>query len=158
MVSHLNSFKYVEVEGEFHETPSQNFEIIPPSNPVTKVAPSVPKVTRVPPTMDSLKDAKGVIEEGGVTIWFQIPDVPYKFDNFGLGFTSQDQRVVRHARANSGRPPNCFTSAGVPKDQVNVVGDEDSDYDMDGWIFPTTGKGLTNWTAKEFIPFSFYQE
>ena len=29
MVSHLNSFKYVEMDGEFIETPCQHFEEVP---------------------------------------------------------------------------------------------------------------------------------
>ena len=29
MVSHLNSFRYVEMDGEFIETPCQNFEEVP---------------------------------------------------------------------------------------------------------------------------------
>ena len=31
--------------------------------------------------MASLKDAKVVIGEGGSTIWGQLPDIPYKYEN-----------------------------------------------------------------------------
>ena len=50
--------------------------------------------TKPPLKMASLKDAKAVVEEGGCTIWGQLPDFPHKIDKFGLGFTSGAQRVV----------------------------------------------------------------
>ena len=31
MVSHLNSFRYIEMDGEFIETPFQHFEEVPPT-------------------------------------------------------------------------------------------------------------------------------
>ena len=94
MVSHLNSFKYVEMDGEFLETSCQTFEVIPQTTYVAKVAYTIPKVARIPPRMASLKDAKNVLEEGGGTIWGQLPGIPYKSDKFGLGFTLEAQRVV----------------------------------------------------------------
>ena len=108
--------------------------------------------------MDSLKDAKVLVEEGDGTIWGQLPDIPYKFDKFGLGFTSETQRVVRCARANSKRLPFCINNNGVHKNQVNIVEEAGSDCDIDSWIFPTTGSGLNNWKAEDFIPISFSQE
>ena len=92
MIIHLNSFRYVELDGEFIETPFQHFEEVPQDIAVTKV---VPKITRPSLRMSSLKDAKAVVEEGGCTIWGQIPDIPYKSDKFGLGFSSSAQKVVR---------------------------------------------------------------
>lgn len=35
MVSHVNTFKYVEVEGEYVETPCQTFEVVPWVVPAT---------------------------------------------------------------------------------------------------------------------------
>ena len=102
--------------------------------------------------MASLKDARAVVEEGGCTIWGQLPDIPYKFDKSGLGFTSEAQRAVRRARAIR------ITNKGVHKDQVNAVEDADSDCDLDSWIFPTIGSGLNNWKAEDIIPISFSQE
>ena len=68
MVSHLNSFRYVELDGEFIETPFQHFEEVPQTMAVTKTISQVPKMTRPPLSRSSLKDAKAVIEEGGCTI------------------------------------------------------------------------------------------
>ena len=74
--------------------------------------------------MASLKDAKATIEEGGSTIWGQLPDTPYKSDKFGLGFTIEGQRAVRHARA--GRLP-----FHISNNRVNVIEELESDYDLD---------------------------
>ena len=68
MVSHLNSFRYVEMEGEFIETPCQNNEEVPHTLDATKIVTNVLKITRPPLKMASLKDAKAIIEEGGSTI------------------------------------------------------------------------------------------
>ena len=68
MVIHLNSFRYVELDGEFIETPFQHFEEVPQTVAVTKVVSQIPKITRPPLKMSSLKDSKEVIEEGGCNI------------------------------------------------------------------------------------------
>ena len=66
MVNHLNSFRYVEVEGEFIETPFQHFEEIASEVAVAKTVAEVPKqVAR----MASLKDAKVAIKEGKSSTW-----------------------------------------------------------------------------------------
>ena len=96
MISHLISFRYVELDGEFIETPFQHFEEVPQDVAVTKV---VHKITRPPLRMSSLKEEKAVIEEGGCNIWGQLPYIPYKSDKFGLGFTLGAQKIVRRARA-----------------------------------------------------------
>ena len=89
----------------FIETPCQYFEVISPA--AIKDVSSIPKTSRVLHKMASLKDAKVTIEEGGCTIWGQLPDIPYKSDRFGLGFTAEGRKVVRRARA--GRPPLCVS-------------------------------------------------
>ena len=53
MINHLNSFRYVELDGEFIETPFQHFEEVPQDVAVTKV---VPKITRPPLRMSSLNN------------------------------------------------------------------------------------------------------
>ena len=63
MVSHLNSFRYVEMDGEFIETPCQTFEFISPA--ATEDVSTIPKITRVPLRMASLKDARATVEEAG---------------------------------------------------------------------------------------------
>lgn len=68
VVSHLNTYKYVEMDGEYFETPCQTFEVVLASVPEVKPAAYVPKVTRPPPHMASLKDARAVIDDKGCTI------------------------------------------------------------------------------------------
>ena len=79
--------------------------------------------------MSSLKDAKAVVEEGGCIIWGQLPDIPYKSEKFGLGFTSGAQKVVRCARAG-GAPLK------IRNHQVSVVEEDEDNYDLEDWIFP----------------------
>ena len=124
MMSCLNSFRYIEMDGEFIETLCQNFEEVPQIIAATKTATDVPKATRTPLKEDSLKDAKVVVEEGGRTIWGQLPDITYKSDKFGLGFSSGAQRAVR--RDCSGGPPLRISNHGV-----NALEDNDGDDDMD---------------------------
>ena len=44
MVSHLNSFRYVEMDGEFIETPCQNFEEVPQTLASTEVVVDKPPI------------------------------------------------------------------------------------------------------------------
>ena len=101
--------------------------------------------------MASLKDARVVVEEGGCTIWGQLPDIPYKSNKFGLGFPSEAQKLVR--RALPGGPP-----FNISNNEFNTLEDIDSDGDLDNWILPIIGGGLNNWKAKDFIPISFSQK
>ena len=123
MVSHLNSFRYVELDCRFIETLCQKFEEVPQTMAATETVTNLSRITRPPLKMASLKDAKAVIEEGGCTIWGQLPDIPYKSDKFGLGFSSEAQRVVH--RAHAGEPP-----LRISNHVVNALEDNDSDCDM----------------------------
>ena len=89
-MSHLNSFRYVEMDGEFIETPCQNFEEVPKILASTETTTG----TKPPLNMASLKDARAVVKEGGYTNWGQLPYFTHKTDNFGLGFTLGAQRAV----------------------------------------------------------------
>ena len=137
MIIHLNSFKYVEMDGEFIETPCQAFEVVPPMIVVAKATPATPKSAKDTPRMASLKDACVVVEDGGCTIWGQLPDIPYKSDKFGLGFTFKDQEEVRRTRI--GKPP-----LHVSNYEVNALEDSDVDCDFDDWIYPTADGGINN--------------
>ena len=61
---------------------------------VAKATLATPKIIKDSPRMVSLKDARFVVKEGGCTIWGQLPDIPYKSDKFGLGFSSKAQKEV----------------------------------------------------------------
>ncbi|XP_058783353.1 uncharacterized protein LOC131658035 [Vicia villosa] len=151
VVSHVNEYKYIEVNGEFIETPCQTFELVPQVVSSAKHTPTVPKVTRIPPTMASLKDAKAVVEEGGCTVWGQLIDVPYKSDKLGLGCTAGTQKNNHHTRL--GGLMSHFVSKGV-----NALEDGESNCNLDKWIFPTPDHGLNNWKTEDVISISFNQE
>ena len=108
-------------------------------------------ITRPPPRMSSLKDAKAVIEEGESTIWGQLPDFPFKSDKFVLGFTSSAQKAVRRSRA--GGPPVKITHHGV-----HALEDGEEESNFEDWIFPTIEGGLNNWEAKDFVPITFINQ
>ena len=111
MISHLNSLCYVELDGEFIETPFQHFEEVYPEVGTAKTMTFVPIVTKLVSRMSSLKDAEAVVKEGGSTIWGQLPDFPYKTNKLGLGFTAASQKAVRRCR--TGGPPLKITHHGV---------------------------------------------
>ena len=137
MVRNLNSFRSVEMDGEFIETLCQHFEEVPQIVAATKTVSKAPKITKPPLKMASLKDNTAVVEEGGCTIWSQLPDIPYKSDKFGLDFTSGAQKAICRARA--GETPLQISNHGV-----NAVEDSDDDCDLEERIFPTISGGLNN--------------
>ena len=92
MVSHLNSFKYVEMDGEFIETPCQAFEVVRPVVVATKYSSDESKAVKAVPKMVSVKDACAAIEEGSYDTWGKLLDIPFKAEKFGLGFTIKAQK------------------------------------------------------------------
>ena len=89
MVSHLNSFRYIEMDGEFIETPFQHFEEVPQ----TLAAAETMTEEDSPLKMASLKDARAVIEKGECVNWGRLPDFTPKTDKFGSGFTVEAQKL-----------------------------------------------------------------
>ena len=120
MVNHRNSFRYIEMDGEFIETPFQHFEEVP------QTLASAETVTEKdsPLKMVSLKDARAVIEKGECTNWGRLPDFTQKTDKFGLGFTAEAHKVVHRARI--GRPPVFISNSGVNAIEDDV---EESEFD-----------------------------
>ena len=116
MVSHLNSFKYIEMDGQFIETPCQAFEVVPPMVASTKCSSDKSKAVKVIPKMVSVKDDRAAIEEGNCDTWGKLLDILFKADKFGLGFTVKTQKEERRARA--GKPP-----LRIGSHEVNAVGD-----------------------------------
>ena len=80
--------------------------------------------------MVSLKDARVVVEDGNCTIWGQFPDIPFKADKFGLGFTIKAQKEVSLTRV--GKPP-----LYIGNHEVNVVEDSNDECAFEEWIYPT---------------------
>ena len=143
MVSHLNSFRYVELDEEFIETPCQHFEEVPQTLASTETVVEDP-----PMKMASFKDVRAVVEKGGCANWGQLPNFAHKTNKFGLGFTAEAQKTVRNARIR--RPPLFISNSGV-----NAIEDDVEESEFDSWIYPTADGGPNNWTAKDFIPITF---
>ena len=130
MVSHLNSFKYVEMDGKFIETPFQTFEVVPPLVATTKISSDMRKDDKVVPRMVSFKDARAAVKNRSCATWGQLPEIPLKAYKYGLGFTVKAQKEVRRARA--GKPP-----LRIGNHEVNIVEDSDDEYAFEEWIYPT---------------------
>ena len=143
MVSHLNSLRYIDMDGEFIETPFQHFEEVPQT-----LASAEPVVEDSPMKMASLKDVRAVIEKGECENWGRLPDFTQKTNKFGLGFTAEAQREVLNARIE--RPPVFISNS-----EVNAIEDDVEEFEFNNWIYPTTNDGPINWTTKDFIPINF---
>ena len=153
MVSHLTSFRYVEVEGEIHETPFQAFET------VQVIKAPRPEVKKTEVSISSWKDARAVVEPGHPEGWGRVLDLPPKLNKFGVGFTPGLQGAT--SKDTYSFKAVKFSSAGLIKDgQANaIVEDTDSDYDMDEWIRPSVpGVELNNWTSEDVVQVMLAQE
>ncbi|XP_050876947.1 uncharacterized protein LOC127080679 [Lathyrus oleraceus] len=125
IVSHLSYFCYVEVEGEIHETPFQDFEAVQ----VIKAPQS--EENKLVVQMSLLKDAKVVVEAGHPKGWGRVLDLPPKFDKFGLGFRHTMESTTH--KLSSSFTLVKFASGGIIRGgQVSAATDEvDIDYKMD---------------------------
>ncbi|KAI5429484.1 hypothetical protein KIW84_034174 [Lathyrus oleraceus] len=80
LVSNLSTFKYVEVEGEIHETLCQAFESVQ-----IKDATSVEEV-KAGASISSFKQARAVVDSGVAPGWGRLLELPVKEDKFGIGY------------------------------------------------------------------------
>jgi hypothetical protein len=150
-VSHLSSFKYVEMDGEIVETPSQAFETV-------KVENALFAKEEEKPSISSYKQAAEVVRSGEAPGWGKMMDITAKKDRFGVGY--------QPGRGSSGqgrgrRTSFTFTSAGMlDPDHICVVGEEiDSDCELDSWIKPCApGMEIQNWKAEKIITVTLHEE
>ncbi|XP_050916141.1 uncharacterized protein LOC127131255 [Lathyrus oleraceus] len=114
-VIQLSSFKYVEMDGEIFETPSQAFETV-------KVENAVFTEREKKPSIASYKQAVEVVKSGEAPGWGRVIDVAVKEDKFGIGYQSGQGSSGQ----NKGRrQPFIFTSAGMlDPGRICVVGEE----------------------------------
>ena len=68
----------------------------------------------------------------------------------------QDLIDAKEIEFEAPEKPSVIT-APMPKHDagVNAIEDDDEESEFDSWIYPTTDGGLSNWTAKDFVPISF---
>jgi hypothetical protein len=138
-VSHLSYFKYVEMDGEIWETPSQAFETV-------KVENALFAKEEEKPSISSHKQAAEVVKNGETPGWGRMMDISAKKDRFGVGY-----QPGRGSGQDRGRRTSVtFTSAGMlDPDHICMMSDDaDSDCDMDRWIKPCAPG---SWKAKKII-------
>jgi hypothetical protein len=150
LVSHLSSFKYVEVDGEIHETLCQAFETVA----LEKVA--YAEQRKPGASITSYKQAKEVVDSGKAEGWGKMVDLPVKEDKFGVGYEPLQ------AEQNGQAGPSTFTSAGLMNHgDVSATGSEDcdNDCDLDNWVRPCApGGSINNWTAEEVVQVTLLTE
>ncbi|KAI5396726.1 hypothetical protein KIW84_062813 [Lathyrus oleraceus] len=152
LVSHLSSFKYVEVDGEIHETLCQAFETVALER-VTFAEQKKPGAS-----IASYKQAVEVVNSGNVEGWGRMVDLPVKEDKFGIGY--QPLRAEQGVQDQKG--PSSFTSAGLMNHgDVFAASNEDgdSDGDLNNWVRPCApGETINNWTAEEVVQVTLQTE
>ncbi|XP_050895879.1 uncharacterized protein LOC127102567 [Lathyrus oleraceus] len=108
LVSHLTSFRYIEVDGEITETPFQSLEV------VNMMA--VQKTLETPksgPSMASWQGAKAVMESESAQDWGKVVEVNQKRDKFGVGYDpSSIEAGNQHDKEHIPLVKETFTSAG----------------------------------------------
>ncbi|KAI5426567.1 hypothetical protein KIW84_032125 [Lathyrus oleraceus] len=150
LVSHLSSFKYVEVDGEIHETLCQAFETVA----LERVAFAEQKKPGA--SIASYKQAMEVASSGNAEGWGKMVDFPIKEDKFGIGY----QPLQAEQGVQIG--PSTFTSVGLMNHgDVFAADSEDggSDCDLNNWVRPCApGEMINNWTAEDVVQVTLQTE
>ncbi|XP_050908890.1 uncharacterized protein LOC127122628 [Lathyrus oleraceus] len=158
LVSQLSSFRYVEVDGEIHETPFQAFEIANVlMNPLNGRASGKPELP-----MSSLKDAQTIIKAGHPEGWGRILELPVNKNRSGLGY-HPEQATQQNTPIGGGEMalsiPGNFISVGHHfQDQVTMVGEDLNTSEVDCFVLKkTAGQQLHNWTEVDLPEVTFCQ-
>jgi hypothetical protein len=154
LVSNLSKFKYVEVEGEIHETLCQAFEAVQ-----VKDAAPVEEV-EADASLSSFKQAHALVNSSVAPGWGCLVDLPVKEDKFGIGYQPTLTSTTSTPQTRQG--PITFSSAGIIQyGQVSAINKEDgdSDCDIDNWVRPRVpGEVLRNWSSEEIIQVTLLKE
>ncbi|XP_050920068.1 uncharacterized protein LOC127137672 [Lathyrus oleraceus] len=121
LVSHLTSFRCIEVEGEITETPFQSLEVV---NIMTVQQTS--ESPKSEPSMASWQGAKAVIENGNAQGRGKVIEVRKKRDKFGLGYEPSSVEVGNQRdKKQIPSVEETFTSAGhIFGGQVAMINEE----------------------------------
>ncbi|XP_050904196.1 uncharacterized protein LOC127118095 isoform X1 [Lathyrus oleraceus] len=143
LVSHLSSFKYVEVDGEIHETLCQAFETVA----LERV--DFAKQKKPSASIASYKQAMEVVNSGKAEGWGKMVDLHVKEDKFGIGYQPLQEEQGEQ------KGPSSFTSVGLMNHgDVFAASSEDgdSDCDLNNWVRPCApGETINNWAAEEVV-------
>ncbi|KAI5402474.1 hypothetical protein KIW84_050191 [Lathyrus oleraceus] len=143
-VSHLSTFKYVEMDGEMHQMLCQGFE----TTNINEVAPEAvfsPEFEKVGTSISSYKQAVEVVKAGNAQGWGKFVEPVIKEDKFGLGYAPGSQKNETGTLSSGGLvSPHIVNAADEDKD--------DSDCDLDSWIHPCVpGEKLNNWSSEKVV-------
>ncbi|XP_050916295.1 uncharacterized protein LOC127131413 [Lathyrus oleraceus] len=159
VVSHLVSFRYVEVGGETHETPFQAFNVVNVEmTPTVKAAPG----TKL--SMASWKDARTRIQARHPTGWGRVLDFPVNKDRSWLGFhslqTTQKPSAASTKKGLIPAIPDTFTSAGHLGDNSICMMEEESGLPEEAYLVYQKAKGqtLNNWIVVDIPEVTFIEE
>ncbi|XP_050889483.1 uncharacterized protein LOC127094733 [Lathyrus oleraceus] len=150
LVSHLTSFRYIEVDGEITETPFQSLEVV--NMMAVQQTLETPKSR---PSMASWQGAKVVMESESAQDWGKVVEVNQKRDKFGLGYDpSSIEAGNQHDKEKIPPVEEIFTSAGhIFGNQVAMINVEDHKEGVSSWIRQAApNEELTNWKAVEAPP------
>ncbi|XP_050890936.1 uncharacterized protein LOC127096407 [Lathyrus oleraceus] len=144
-VSHLTSFRYIEVGEDIVETPLQALEVVNMVQTKLKLV-EEPKVV-----MSSWKSVKAAIKVGCPGSWGTMIELPEKKDKCGLGYQPSIE-LFKDQTIHQGKVPSIqeiFSKAGFRSDdQVNALEDEDPDLSKMVFCGPPDA-ALTNWKATD---------
>lgn len=154
LVSHLTSFRYIDVKGEITDMPFQSLEVV--NMLAVQPKPELPKLELL---MTSWKGAKVIIEVGNAQGWGKLIEMREKWDKFRLGYEPSSDKAdhqlnKRHIPTVEGP----FTSVGhIFGNQIMMIEDEAYNKVVSNLIRQETlGEELKNWKTVE-IP-QIFQE
>jgi hypothetical protein len=147
LVSHLTSFRYIEVDGEITETPFQSLEVV--NMMVVQQTLETPKSGS---SMTSWQGAKAVMESENAQDWGKVVEVREKRDKFGLGYDpSSNKAGNQYDKEHIPSVEETFTSAGhIFGKQVAMISDRDYEEGVSSWMRQAApNEELTNWKVVE---------
>jgi hypothetical protein len=147
LVSHLTSFRYIEVDGEITETPFQSLEVV--NMMAIQQTLETPKSGS---SMASWQGAKVVMESENAQDWGKVVEVKEKRDKFGLGYDPSSHKVGNQPdKEKIPSVEKTFTSAGhIFGKQVAMISDGDREEGVSSWMRQAApNEELTNWKAVE---------
>ncbi|XP_050875850.1 uncharacterized protein LOC127079506 [Lathyrus oleraceus] len=131
LVSHLTSFRYIEVDGEITETPFQSLEVV--NMMAVQQTLETPKSG---PSMASWQGAKAVMESENAQDWGKVVEVREKQGKFGLGYDpSSNETGNQHDKEQIPSVEETFTSVGhIFGNQVEMINNEVREEGVSSWI------------------------
>lgn len=131
LVSHLTSFRYIDVDGEITKTPFQSLEVV---NVLT--VQQVPEPPKLELSIASWQGDKVVIVTGNTQGWGKLIEVRKKWDKFGLGYEPSSDRTNNQLnRKQISHVEETFTNVcHIFGNQITMIEDEAYNEVVSSWI------------------------